>query len=354
MTDLAVFETVQRDLVEVLRAFEDAQQDIRFQDIAGTQQALRQRLGTTLDDIYSYTEAARNSGAENDVHETFFACVSLLQEAITYFLSSGGWPEFATAYMSSRQRQCQALERLYLGLHNWPQLSAYFSIGDQPTPPSTATAAEGSALTHVGRSDSHHDYSLYVPETYDPQKRYPLIVALHGGYGRGDEYIWTWMRIARSREMILLAPKSVGSTWSIVQPPLDGQSILTAMDSVTSGYSIDSSKILLSGLSDGATFSFLLGLEHADRFAALAPIAGVLSPNVDHFLRAKAALELPIHVVHGVHDAIFPVQTARSFTTLMSQLGYQLKYTELPDWGHALTYRINETLILPWFDDIIT
>jgi hypothetical protein len=27
-----------------------------------------------------------------------------------------------------------------------------------------------------------------------------------------------------------------------------------------------------------------------------------------------------------------------------------LIYKELPDWGHAYTYSINETLVLPWFE----
>ena len=31
-------------------------------------------------------------------------------------------------------------------------------------------------------------------------------------------------------------------------------------------------------------------------------------------------------------------------------LGYALTYTELPDWGHALTHRLNEQIVLPWFE----
>ena len=122
------------------------------------------------------------------------------------------------------------------------------------------------------------------------------------------------------------------------------------MDKACDGYSIDRARIYLTGLSDGDTFSYLLGLQHSERFAGLAPIAGVLSPTADAMLRAKQGIELPIHVIHGVHDAIFPVQTARSINDLLLSLGYQLTYTELPDWGHALPYAINETLVLPWFE----
>ena len=95
-----------------------------------------------------------------------------------------------------------------------------------------------------------------------------------------------------------------------------------------------------------------LGWNRPTRFAALAPIAGVLSPMTDLMLRAKDGLELPIHVVHGALDPIFAVQTARSTSQLLEKLGYQITYTELPEWGHALTYAINENLILPWLEDL--
>ena len=33
----------------------------------------------------------------------------------------------------------------------------------------------------------------------------------------------------------------------------------------------------------------------------------------------------------------------------LDKLGYQLTYTELPEWGHAYTDAINERLVWPWF-----
>ena len=72
--------------------------------------------------------------------------------------------------------------------------------------------------------------------------------------------------------------------------------------------------------------------------------------NADGMLRAGQGKALHWHVVHGAHDRIFPVQSVRSTSALLTSLGYPLTYTELPDWGHALTYRINEHIVLPWFE----
>ena len=41
---------------------------------------------------------------------------------------------------------------------------------------------------------------------------------------------------------------------------------------------------------------------------------------------------------------------AREF--LEGQEFTHVRYTELPDWGHAYTYSINETLVLPWFEQL--
>ena len=54
-------------------------------------------------------------------------------------------------------------------------------------------------------------------------------------------------------------------------------------------------------------------------------------------------------VVHGVHDKIFPVETARQACQLFERIGYKVTNRELPDWGHAYPYKINEQIVLPWF-----
>ncbi len=60
-------------------------------------------------------------------------------------------------------------------------------------------------------------FSLYVPESYTPDRAWPLVVALHGGMGHGRGFLWSWLRDARSFGAILVAPTSAGnsrgSTW---------------------------------------------------------------------------------------------------------------------------------------------
>jgi phospholipase/carboxylesterase len=346
-------EQAQTELLLCLRALEEVQQSIQFQHIRSAQIALKEATAqalATLATLLDPTTAVPTPYRDVDI--AFRQAFAFLRNAIETFSSHAG-ADFGALFISSRSQQCSALALLYRWRRELTVIEPYFRMADDTR--SIAELGENASsvgITHHRANDKHNEYSLYVPETYDPNRQWPLIVCLHGGYGSGNDYIWSWLRVARSRGYLLLSPKSHAQTWSIVQPPVDVNSIMTILDGVLENYAVDSARVYLSGLSDGATFSYILGLQHANRFCALAPIAGVLSPATDIMLRAGLGKELPMHVIHGAHDAIFPVQTVRSTNTLLTKLGYNLKYTELSDWGHALTYVINEELVLPWFEQL--
>src|SRR5690606_16395415 len=119
------------------------------------------------------------------------------------------------------------------------------------------TQAETDGLVHMGPEDDRYargSASLFVPERMSERRSLPLVIALHGGYGHGRDYIWTWMRQARSRGFYLLAPTSTGSTWNIEDPWADMVQILSRVEKIAGEYPADLSRMLLTGLSDGGTF----------------------------------------------------------------------------------------------------
>ena len=124
------------------------------------------------------------------------------------------------------------------------------------------------------------------------------------------------------------------------------------LNEVTREYAIDPAHIYLTGLSDGGIFTYILGLDQSHLFRGLAPIAGALHPIVDPMLRHGRGKDTPIFVVHGAHDFIFPVAFTRQTCKLLKDIGYNLTYEELPEWGHAFPYSINERMVLPWFESL--
>ena len=353
-SDIDDLDKVQIFVLRFVRALEHAQQHIQFNAVASSQCALREAAGEALTLAATILDQVTIRENGHDLHRAITQAVSYLKNAQETFLGEKIWPDFGAAFIASRYQQCQALEILYRWRADLPLVEPYFrladdALGDRHAENLVALDGPAIGISHHEETAVHNNFSLYVPEYYDPTRQWPLIVSLHGGYGRGDEYIWTWLRPVRSRGYVLLSPKSIGPTWSIMQPALDVRSIVAMMDKVCDAYAIDRSRVYLTGLSDGGTFSYLLGFEHHERFAGVAPIAAVLSPSTDVMLRAHHGKDLPLHVIHGAHDMIFPVQTVRSTNELLISLGYDLTYTELPDWGHAMTYAINEELVLPWF-----
>lgn len=202
-------------------------------------------------------------------------------------------------------------------------------------------------VVHVSKGGHHGGFSLYVPETYSVDRPWPVIVALHGGSGNGRDFLWTWLREARSRGYILLSPKSLTDTWS----EQDDRGLLQILTWLGRNYRIDEHRLLLTGLSDGATFSLLYGLAHPTVYRAIAPLCGVLHPAnalVGNFERAKG---MPIYLVHGALDFLFPVMMARAARDKLEAAGAALTYRELPELSH--TYPRSENVaILDWFESL--
>ena len=150
-------------------------------------------------------------------------------------------------------------------------------------------------------------FSLYVPEQWDGQTAMPLVVALHGGSGHGRDFLWSWLREGRSRGVLVLAPTARERTWSIMGgPDVDAEGLREMVASVASRYPVDRARVLLTGMSDGATYAFLCGLRDDMPFTHLAPACGVLHPYLFANGGLERARERPIYFIHGALDWMFP------------------------------------------------
>ena len=119
---------------------------------------------------------------------------------------------------------------------------------------------------------------LYVPEHYSPDRAWPLVMALHGGSGTGRQFLWSWLRDARSRGAILVAPTSVQGTWALTGTDVDTPNLVRILDFVRSEWTVDPARLLLTGMSDGGTFTYVSGLEAGSPFTHLAPVSAAFHP----------------------------------------------------------------------------
>ena len=190
-------------------------------------------------------------------------------------------------------------------------------------------------------------FSLYVPEWWDGHTAMPLVVALHGGSGHGRDFLWSWVADARTHGVLVAAPSSLDRTWSMMGPDVDAEPLHAMVESIAARYPLDRRRVLLSGMSDGATYSYLLGLSAGSPFTHLAPACGVLHPKVLVSGDMVHAQDRPIYLIHGALDWMFPVNASHMAREALTMAGAKLVYREIEDLSH--TYPRDENpKILEW------
>lgn len=248
-----------------------------------------------------------------------------------------------------------AQERLYPLRSLHPSLGGLFAeppVRDDLAALDAHSSDPGTGIQRSGPDDdpdARGEFHLYVPESLDGTEARPLVVALHGGMGHGRDFLWTWLREARSRRFLILAPTSVGPTWALMGPDADRQRLLRSVEFVREQCNVDGDRILLTGLSDGATYGLSTFLAGDTPFAAMAAVAGVLHPkNVEGGAIAGAEGKR-ISITHGTKDWMFPVQLAQAAQQALREAGADVRYHEIADLAHAYP-REENAAILEWFD----
>lgn len=306
--------------------------------------------------LSDFRQAAPPSGAE-PVHERLRSGAEQVAAALGSFLEEGGAGGPVASVLSAMRLHAHAQETLYPLATVLPPVSRFFAEAewhDRLADLEPRIVAEGESSVGMHRAAApdggeRERFVLYVPEWLEAGVPRPLIVALHGGSGSGREFLWTWLREARSRGCLLLAPSSRGSTWSLHAPPLDAAQLRAMVEYVCENWSVDPHRVLLTGLSDGATFTLLAGLSEGAPYTHLAPVSGVLHPL--HFAtgNSERAADKPIYLVHGALDWMFPVSLARAARDSLEEAGAALVFREIENLSHAYPREENER-ILRWFD----
>ncbi len=160
-------------------------------------------------------------------------------------------------------------------------------------------------------------YAIYLPPDYDPSRRYPLYVALHGGSSNGnlflgvvlgnnmdwqryDEFVYDDFTPRWTPDWIVVAPTGFGQ---ILWRWMGEQDVLDVIADVQKHYAVDEDRVVLGGLSNGGLGTHAIGTRHAWRFSVVQAMAG--APSWTQYLggvgRLRGAERTEVLRYSGIH-----------------------------------------------------
>lgn len=204
-------------------------------------------------------------------------------------------------------------------------------------------------------------YRLFIPENYDRQKKYPLVLYLHGGGGLGTDNLqqisggnsfligmFTKAENQAKFPCFVVAPQSHDEGWvkgsDHRTPGKQLKLVFELLESLQMNYSIDHERLYVAGQSLGGFGTFAIINERPDLFAAAVPLCGGGDES-----KAGRIAHVALWAFHGEKDEAVPVERSRQMIAAIKRAKGQPKYTEYSGEGHTIWTKVaTEPELLPW------
>jgi len=175
-------------------------------------------------------------------------------------------------------------------------------------------------------------YLLFTPKDYDPSRKYPLLLALHGASKHSEgANAATREDVQKVCDCFVLMPMAPPyRAWANTEG--SDEALAMAMDmleGVRRTYSIDDSRIYVTGHSMGAVGTFAALAHYPETFAAGVAVNGYWFPA-----DAAKFRDQKLWVFHGDKDRIFPIADTFALVRQIGIEGGNPKYTVMKGVGH--------------------
>ncbi|MFZ1290784.1 MAG: prolyl oligopeptidase family serine peptidase [Melioribacteraceae bacterium] len=204
--------------------------------------------------------------------------------------------------------------------------------------------------------NSFQPYMVYLPENFDKSRKYPLMIFLHGS--ASDETNIQAVLSIIPKDFIAVGPfgrgKSNGFTMDHAQD--DIAEVITAVEE---DYSIDTTKILLTGFSMGGYGVYRTYYETPTRYKALAIFSGTPSvsiKNAPDFVDEKnlaSFRNIPVFIFHGEKDMNCPASITKDVAEKLKKYGAQVELQIDPEKGHERPDDKTLDSYLKWVDRVL-
>jgi hypothetical protein len=199
-------------------------------------------------------------------------------------------------------------------------------------------------------------YWVYVPETYDPAKRYPLLVCMHGGVSgwpldktedtpaAGEYSIRYWLpnlSEEQKKEVVIL-----GCSAGVPETSKDAmwwrlkgqQNVLRMIRETRRRVSIDDDRVIATGHSDGGSGTFGFAFLMPDSFAGFYAMNGcpVVPPSDGVPVWLENLKGENFYCFNGGRDGLYPAKRMTPIYDQANKLGAGVKYKVYPKLSHQV------------------
>ena len=185
-----------------------------------------------------------------------------------------------------------------------------------------------------------HFYAVNIPPDYDPARHYQVRFQLHGGIGartdnkpRGNGEIGT---LAGAEQIYVLPYAWEEAPWWGNDQVLNLGAIVDALKRT---YNIDENRVVVAGVSDGATGAYYIAMRDTTPYASFLPLNRFLmvlanSQIDDGRIFPNNLRNKPLFVVNGGRDRLYPTSIVEPFTHHLMASGIAIDYHPQPEGEH--------------------
>ncbi len=214
---------------------------------------------------------------------------------------------------------------------------------------------------YISQSNARLPYRLFVPLGYDVNRKYPLVLWLHGVDGRGSDNIrqlthenqlgthfWITSEVQMKFPAFVLVPQCPsGERWAEPEFNQPSKWLLMAMEAlskVQKDFAIDPDRVYLAGQTMGGIGVWSLLQNYRGKWAG-----AIIISAYDTFSDVPAIVEVPLWVFQGDEDSSVPVTMVRGMMTQLKKAHGNVRYTEYHKAGDQIWDKtFAEPDLVPW------
>jgi predicted esterase len=169
------------------------------------------------------------------------------------------------------------------------------------------------------------------------------MVFLHGAGGNMKLGLWTMYPFLAKERYVAVCPTYLDGQW---WTPAGGKFLKKVLNDAQRKYAIDKTRVVVAGVSNGATGAWSVAKANSQEFWAIVSISGAFDGQ-ESLLPTKGP---PVYIAHGALDNVISVEFSRRAYKALARSRPNTAYKEYDDGGHLIFFTQRDDIMTSIFD----